>query len=90
MLEIDALPERLDLKDEHVRKAVAAGVAAGHRLRRPRAGPPRFPDALGIAVARRGWARREDVINTLPVEKFLARLKGHRRRAPARTRPTRR
>jgi hypothetical protein len=33
-----------------------------------------------VAVARRGWARRADVINTLPVGECLARLKQARRR----------
>jgi len=28
----------------------------------------------GLAVARRGWARKSDVLNTLPVGRLLARL----------------
>jgi hypothetical protein len=30
----------------------------------------------GIATARRGWAEKADVVNTLPVDKFLRSLKG--------------
>jgi len=30
---------------------------------------------FGIAQARRGWAKREDIINTYPVEKMLCFLK---------------
>jgi hypothetical protein len=33
-----------------------------------------------VAVARRGWVSRKDVLNVLPAEKLLARLKGSRRR----------
>jgi len=30
---------------------------------------------LGIAVARRGWAERKHIVNTLPLNKFLRTLK---------------
>ena len=29
----------------------------------------------GVTMARRGWLERQDVINTLPVEQFLAKLR---------------
>jgi DNA polymerase (family 10) len=79
VLEIDALPERMDLKDEHVRKAVDAGVkividSDAHAIPHLR-----YPDDYGISIARRGWATAKDVINTLPVDKFLAQLKGRKR-----------
>ena len=86
VLEIDALPDRLDLKDEHVRKAVEAGVklAIDSDAHHPR----HFAcaDELGIAVARRGWARRSDVVNTRPVQECLALLKDGRARARPRLR----
>jgi DNA polymerase (family 10) len=78
-LELDAHPGRLDLKDEHVRKAVAAGAPLVVDSDAHSVAELRFPDEFGIGVARRGWARREDVLNTLPVEEFLARLKGGRK-----------
>jgi DNA polymerase (family 10) len=74
-LEIDALPERLDLRDEHVRKAVDAGVPVVIDSDAHAVAHLRYPDDYGISVARRGWATKKDVLNTLPVEKFLARLK---------------
>lgn len=79
ILEIDAYPERLDLKDEHIRRAVQAGVplvidSDAHHLNHFRVLD------YGIAQARRGWARSEDILNTLPCDDFLARLK--RRRLP--------
>jgi DNA polymerase (family X) len=30
---------------------------------------------LGISQARRGWAKKEDVLNTLPLNKLLNNLK---------------
>ena len=75
VLEIDALPDRLDLKDEYVRKAVAARVPLVIDSDAHAVAHLRYPDDYGISVARRGWATKRDVINTLPVEKFLARLK---------------
>jgi DNA polymerase (family 10) len=74
VLEIDALPERSDLKDEYIRKCVEAGVkmsidsdahAVGHFDFLP----------CGIAQARRGWAEKKDIINAWPVEKMLKFLK---------------
>ncbi len=78
ILEIDAYPERLDLKDEHVRKAIEAGVKLAidtdaHSVNH--LGYLHF----GIATARRGWATRADVVNTLPLRGFLGSLKGRKR-----------
>jgi DNA polymerase (family 10) len=74
LLEIDAYPDRLDLKDEHVRKAIDAGVKLvidtdAHSLHQL--------DYLhyGIATARRGWATKADVVNTKPLKGFLGALK---------------
>lgn len=75
VLEIDALPDRMDLKDEHVRKAVEAGVPLAIDSDAHAVAHMRYPEEYGIAIARRGWATAADVINTLPVGKFLARLK---------------
>jgi DNA polymerase (family 10) len=86
VLELDAYPDRLDLKDEHVRKAVAAGVpividSDAHSVKHLP-----FPRLWGVAQARRGWATAKDVLNTRPVEGFLATLKdgGGRQRAKRR------
>jgi DNA polymerase (family 10) len=78
VLEIDAFPERMDLKDEHARKAVEAGVklvidSDAHHT-------SHFQVLhYGIAVARRGWVKKSDVLNTRPVGEFLRGLKGRRR-----------
>jgi len=75
VLEIDAYADRMDLKDEHVRKVVAAGVKLTIDSDAHNVAQLRYPEALGITIARRGWATADDVINTLPVEQFLAALK---------------
>jgi DNA polymerase (family 10) len=84
VLEIDAMPDRLDLPDEAVRKAVEAGVRLAIDSDAHHPDHLAFPDEFGIGVARRGWARRADVVNTLPVAKCLAALKGARGRGRAR------
>ncbi len=73
-LEIDAYPNRLDLKDEYIRKAVKAGVKLVIDT------DSHAPEHLqfmkyGIAQARRGWAKKSDILNTLPTEKLLKTLK---------------
>ncbi len=74
VLEIDAFPDRLDLRDEHIRKCVEAGVkmcidSDAHSIYHFNV------LEFGIAQARRGWATREDIINAWPVEKMLGMLK---------------
>lgn len=74
ILEIDAYPDRLDLKDEYIRKAVAAGVKLS--IDSDAHAPQHFSFLEhGIAQARRGWAEKKDVINAWPVEKMLGFLK---------------
>jgi len=75
MVEVNAAPERLDLDDVHVRRAVELGVLlvintdAHH--------PDDFDNLLfGVATARRGWAGPEHIANALPLETLLARRKG--------------
>lgn len=75
VLEIDAYPERLDLKDEHVRKVIQAGVKLVIDSDAHSVNHIRFLE-FGIAQARRGWAEKKDVINTKPLKEFLKCLKG--------------
>lgn len=78
VLEIDAHPRRLDLKDDHVRKAVEAGVPLAIDTDAHRIGHLANLH-YGVAVARRGWATKADVVNTRPLEELLATLKDKRR-----------
>lgn len=61
-LEVNASPRRLDLSDDHVRRAVDAGVTltiSSDAHQPSELGNLRF----GVATAQRGWARTADVLN---------------------------
>jgi len=83
-IECNAAPERLDLRDVNLRKAKQHGVKivistdahTTHALQAMK---------YGVATARRGWIEKKDVINTLPLDEFLAALrpKPHAARAHA-------
>ena len=73
-LEVNGLPDRLDLSGEDARLAVAAGVPLvvstdAHSIR----GLANME--LAVATARRGWATAANVLNTRPLVEVLA----HRR-----------
>jgi DNA polymerase (family 10) len=73
-LEVNGLPDRLDLSGEDARRAVEAGVPLvvstdAHSVR----GLGNMQ--LAVATARRGWATAADVLNTRPLAEVLA----HRR-----------
>ncbi len=74
VLEIDAYPDRLDLKDEHVKKAVEAGVKLSIDSDAHDVNHIRFLEH-GIAQARRGWAEKKDIINAWPFKKMKKALK---------------
>ena len=74
ILEIDAYPDRSDLKDEYIRKCVTAGVKMSIDSDAHSATHFIFLEC-GIAQARRGWAERKDIINAWPLEKMLQFLK---------------
>jgi DNA polymerase (family 10) len=85
-LEIDAYPDRLDLHDDHIRRAVRAGVKLTIDSDAHSVNHIRYL-SFGIDQARRGWARKDDVLNTRPLGAFRAALKdGDGRRAAARSR----
>jgi len=77
-LEIDGDPARLDLRDVHARAAIVAGCTLSidsdaHAV-----------EALanveyGVGVAQRAWVPPDRVLNTLPLDKLLPRLRRHRR-----------
>ena len=74
ILEINASPERLDLRDQHIRMCVEAGVKMSVDSDAHSISHFGFLE-YGIAQARRGWAAREDIINAWPLEKMLNFLK---------------
>lgn len=74
VMEVDAYPDRLDLRDEHVRKCVEAGVKLA--IDSDAHSPAHFSYLeYGVAQARRGWAGKKDVVNAWPLKKMLGMLK---------------
>jgi len=73
-MELNAYPDRLDLCDRNLRRAKELGVKIvintdSHHtshLEKIR---------YGVLQARRAWLTREDVLNTLPVQKFAKAMK---------------
>ena len=74
VLEIDAFPDRSDLKDEHIRKCVLSGVKMSIDSDAHSTAHFSFLE-YGIAQARRGWAEKKDIINAWPLEKMMGMLK---------------
>jgi DNA polymerase (family 10) len=74
VMECNASPERLDLKDTHLRMAKERGVKIV--ISTDAHGTRGLQDMrFGVQMARRGWLEKKDVINTLSVEKLLAGLR---------------
>lgn len=70
ILEVNAIPDRLDLDDAHIRRAVGMGVrlavdSDAHNV----AGLAAME--YGVATARRGWAEAKDVVNVLSWNELL-------------------
>ncbi|MCX6338705.1 MAG: DNA polymerase/3'-5' exonuclease PolX [Candidatus Aureabacteria bacterium] len=73
-LEINAHPDRLDLRDIHVRLARDQGVMLVISTDAHSTQNLEFM-RYGVFTARRGWAEAKDVINTYPLQKLLKILK---------------
>ncbi len=74
ILEINAYPDRLDLNDQNIRKAIGYGVILSigtdshsknqlHNLN------------LGVIQARRGWATKSDIVNCMEARDLIEYLK---------------
>ena len=74
IFEINAYPERLDLNDVYCRMAKDKSVQVAIGTDAHSTDGLATMD-LGVTVARRGWLEEKDVINTLPLDKLLKRLK---------------
>lgn len=74
ILEINAHPSRLDLKDDHIRKAVETGILFS--IDSDAHSQEDYSHLkYGIGQARRGWVQKKDVINTRSWDKMLKLLK---------------
>lgn len=74
VMEANAHPERLDLKDEYIKMAIAAGVCISIDT------DAHAPDELlymrwGVGQARRAWAEKKDILNTRSWPQMLKLLK---------------
>lgn len=70
ILEINAQPARLDLPEDLVREAIGMGIKLIINT------DAHDTESLklmhyGVDVARRGWCTKDNILNTLPLEKFL-------------------
>jgi len=72
-MELNAHPERLDLKDTHLMQALEIGVKL---VISTDAHKPAALDLMryGIEQAQRAWLTPDDVLNTLPLATFLERI----------------
>jgi DNA polymerase (family 10) len=85
VMESNAYPDRLDLKDVHLRMAKDRGVKIvistdSHSTKNL------TYMKYGVETARRGWIEKKDVINTLPFPQFLAALRPKPQAARAKAR----
>ena len=74
VMEINSYPERMDLKDTDVRAAIKNGVKLVISTDSHNTDQLKFIK-LGIGTARRGWARKEDIINTRSLKEMMKMLK---------------
>lgn len=73
MLELNAQPDRLDLRDYHLQMAREAGVKVVISTDAHRVAELDFM-RYGVDQARRGWLEKENVANTYGRDEFLALL----------------
>ncbi len=69
ILEINANPRRLDLKDSYVRRAIELGATLAINSDAHHSDHFQLRH-YGVAVAQRGWATPKNIINSWPIEKF--------------------
>ncbi|MFO8006559.1 MAG: DNA polymerase/3'-5' exonuclease PolX [Candidatus Brocadiia bacterium] len=73
-VEINAQPDRLDLPDTHVRRALEAGCGLTISTDAHKVGDLDFM-RFGVYTARRGWVEKGDVLNTLSADELRERIK---------------
>jgi DNA polymerase (family 10) len=74
IMECNAAPDRLDLKDAYLRMAKDRGVGVvistdAHSIKNLEL------MRYGVQMARRGWIEKKDVLNALPLDQMLAALR---------------
>lgn len=74
LVEINATPDRLDLKDQHCKLCKAMGVKVAVNTDAHSIEQLNFME-YGVGTARRGWLEEVDVINTYSLEDLLTVLR---------------
>jgi len=74
ILEINAMPSRLDLKDIHAYRARELGVKLAINTDAHSTGHLKFM-RFGVGVARRGWCQKQDILNTRPLDEIISYLR---------------
>ena len=74
VLEINAMPSRLDLKDIHAYRARELGVKLVINTDAHSAEHLSFM-RFGVGVAKRGWCQAQDILNTKPLGEIITYLK---------------
>jgi DNA polymerase (family X) len=74
ILEINSFPDRLDLNDINIRRAIEHGSKLSLGTDAHSKTQLHYLD-LGIAQARRGWAKKVDIINCLSIDNLIAFLR---------------
>ncbi|MEK7160434.1 MAG: PHP domain-containing protein, partial [Patescibacteria group bacterium] len=78
IIEINAFPDRLDLSWQNVKQAVKLGVKLSIGTDAHSTSHLEYLE-LGVAVARRGWSEKKDIINTMSFEKLKKFLGQHKK-----------
>ncbi len=74
ILEINSFPSRLDLNDKNIKRAKEFGVKMAINSDAHHKNQLEYIQ-FGVLQARRGWAEKQDIINTLSKEKLLSFFK---------------
>ena len=73
LLEVNSIPDRLDLDDAHIRRATEKGARLV--INSDAHSPVGLTNLrFGVATARRGWATTASIVNTLEVDDLRTRL----------------
>jgi len=78
VLEINSYPDRLDLSDVNIKRAIGAGVKLSIGTDSHSKNQLRNIE-FGIAQARRGWAEHGDIINTMNYQELMNFLETHKK-----------
>ena len=74
MMEVNAYPDRLDLNDVNCMAAMENGVTLSIGTDSHSPSHMDFME-MGVSVARRGWLKKEDIINTLSIKDLMKVLR---------------